>query len=160
VCKFIRDFIQNLDKPEANQEPFKNPKANKGLIKYAQESFIQDDILWIRINKEEGTPRTVLFVPEILRKKIVQEAHGQLLTGHDGIAKTRERIKESYYWPNIDADVAKHISACQQTTARNSGTNWQLNCTRGYISTTPLRLLIIPNATRKQRYATRQWQNT
>jgi hypothetical protein len=30
------------------------------------------------------------------------------------IAKTRERIKESYNWPNIDADVAKHISACQK----------------------------------------------
>jgi hypothetical protein len=29
VCKFVRDFIQNLDNPKANQELFKNPKANK-----------------------------------------------------------------------------------------------------------------------------------
>jgi len=63
MCKHIRDFIQNLSNPKANQEPFKNPKANKNLMKFAQESFIQDDILWIRINKDEGTPRTVLFVP-------------------------------------------------------------------------------------------------
>ena len=40
VWKIIRDFIQNLNNPKANQEPFKNPKANTGLIKYAQESFI------------------------------------------------------------------------------------------------------------------------
>jgi hypothetical protein len=114
VCKSIRDFIKNLDNPKANQEPFNNPKANKGLIKYAQESFIQDDILWIHINKDEGTSRTVLFVPEVLREKIVQEAHGQLLTGHYSIAKTRERIKESYYWPNIDADIAKHFVESQK----------------------------------------------
>jgi hypothetical protein len=75
--------------------------------------------LWIRINKDEGTPTTVLFVPEILHEKIVQEAHGQLLTGHD-IAKTRERIKESYYWPNIDADAAKHIAACQKCQKRKN----------------------------------------
>ncbi len=67
MCRHIRDFIQNLSNPEANQEPFKDPKANKNLMKFAQESFIQDDILWIRINKDEGTPRTVLFVPEVLR---------------------------------------------------------------------------------------------
>ena len=59
VCKIIRDFIQNLDNPNANQEPFRNPRANTELIKYAQESFIQDDILWIRINKGEETTRTV-----------------------------------------------------------------------------------------------------
>jgi hypothetical protein len=50
-------------------------------------------------------------VPKVLQEKIVQEAHGQLLTGHNGIARTRERIKESYFWPNIDA---KHISSCQK----------------------------------------------
>jgi hypothetical protein len=71
-----------LDNPKAYQEPFKNPKANKGLIKYAQESFIQDDMLWIRIDKDKRTPRMVLFVPEVLCDMIVQEAHGQLLTGH------------------------------------------------------------------------------
>jgi transposase InsO family protein len=118
TCKIIRDFIQNLDNPKANQEPFKNPKANTGLIKYARECFIQDDILWIRINKEKGTPRTVLFVPLTLREKLVQEAHGQLLSGHDGISKTKERLKESYFWPNMDADVAKHIAGCQKCQKR------------------------------------------
>jgi len=47
VCKVILDFICNLDNPEANQEPFKSKQANANLIKYAQECFIQDDILWI-----------------------------------------------------------------------------------------------------------------
>ena len=118
ACKIIRDFIQNLDNPKANQTPFKNQKANANLIKYAQESFIQDDILWTRMNKEEGTPRTVLFVPEVLREKLVQEAHGQLLTGHDGISKTKERLRESYFWPNMDADISRHILGCRKCQQR------------------------------------------
>ncbi len=103
-----------LRQSKSQSRAVNNPKANKNLIKYAQESFIQDNILWIRINKDKGTPRTVLFVAKVLHEKIVQEAHGQLLTGHNGIEKTWERIKESYIWPNIDEDVAKHISACQK----------------------------------------------
>jgi len=99
ACKIILDFICNLDNPTANQEPFKSKQANTNLIKYAQECFIQDGILWIRRNKVEGTPRTVLFVPQVLKEALVKEAHGQLLTGHDGISKTKERLKESYFWP-------------------------------------------------------------
>ncbi len=78
VCTIIRDFIHNLDNPTANQKPFKSKQANANLIKYAQECFIQDDILWIRRNKMEGTPRTCLFVPEVLKELLVKEAHGQL----------------------------------------------------------------------------------
>ncbi len=43
ACKVIYDFIQSLDNPEANQEPFKSQKANSNLTKYAQECFIQDN---------------------------------------------------------------------------------------------------------------------
>jgi len=66
VCKVLIDFIQNLDNPKANQEPFKSPKANANLMKYAQESFLQDAIVRIQRNKTEGTPRTVLFIPKVL----------------------------------------------------------------------------------------------
>jgi len=62
-CKVICDFICNLDNPNASQEPFKSDQANANLVKYAQECFIEDDILWICRNKMEGTPRTVLFAP-------------------------------------------------------------------------------------------------
>jgi len=47
ICIVILDFIRELDNPESNQELFKSKQANANLIKYAQEGFIQDDILWI-----------------------------------------------------------------------------------------------------------------
>ena len=86
ACKTIHDFIRILDNPEANQQPFKSKQANANLINCAQECFILDDILWIQSNKVEGTLRTVLFVPQVLREALVKEAHGQLLTEHDRIS--------------------------------------------------------------------------
>jgi len=52
---------------------------------------------WIWHNKTEVTPRTVLFVPEVLKETLIKEVYGQLLTGHDGILKTKERLQESYF---------------------------------------------------------------
>jgi len=57
-------------------------------------------------------------VPEVLKEALVKEAHGQLLTGTNGISKTKERLKESYFWPNMDTDISEHIKACQRCQKR------------------------------------------
>ena len=83
-----------------------------------KESFLDNGIIWRRLTRYDEQPRSVLLLPQILAKEIVQEAHGQVLTGHDGIAKTKERILQSYYWPNIDKDVTLHIRSCQRCQTR------------------------------------------
>jgi hypothetical protein len=42
------------------------------------------------------------------------EAHGQLLTGHDGIYKTKECLMQCFYWPGMDADITAHLKSCQR----------------------------------------------
>ncbi len=56
--------------------------------------------------------RNVILLPAFLREEIVEAAHGQLLSGHMGVFETKERICQSYYWPNMDADIYKHIYKC------------------------------------------------
>ncbi len=46
------------------------------------------------------------LVPQAL-----SEAHGELLTGHDGIYKTKERLMQCFYWPGMDADIASHLKS-------------------------------------------------
>ena len=46
------------------------------------------------------------------------EAHGELLTGHDGIYKTKERLMQCFYWPGMDADVATHLKSCHRCQMR------------------------------------------
>ncbi len=48
----------------------------------------------------------------------IAEAHRQLLTGHDGIYKTKERLMQCFYWPGMDADIAAHLKSCHQCQLR------------------------------------------
>ena len=40
---------------------------------------------------------------------MLQDAHGHLLSGHDGIFKTKERLFQCFYWPGMDTDIADHL---------------------------------------------------
>jgi hypothetical protein len=77
--------------------------------------FIDQSVLWKRVSAQyswDAQPRTVLFVPNKLRQQLICEAHGKLLTGHNRIQKTKERLLTSYFWPNMDFDISNHIKSC------------------------------------------------
>jgi hypothetical protein len=46
------------------------------------------------------------------------EAHRNLLVGHDGIHKMKERLLQYYYWPVMDADIAAHLKYCHHCQMR------------------------------------------
>jgi Integrase zinc binding domain/Integrase core domain len=83
------------------------------IEKIAKECFIENDILWRRLKRDDYPPRTVLVVPLSLTEQLVREAHGSLLTGHNGITKTKERLLESYYWPSMEHEITAHIKSCE-----------------------------------------------
>jgi hypothetical protein len=56
----------------------------------------------------------MLMVPQHLIKDILAEAHGHLLSGHFGVSKTKHRILQSNYWPNMDKDIIEHLKTCDK----------------------------------------------
>ena len=83
----------------------KSSKPSTRTTTQAESCFLDQGVLWKRLQSYQSwdsQTRTVLFLPTILRRRIICEAHGKLLTGHNGIQKTKERINTSYYWPNMD----------------------------------------------------------
>ena len=110
---FFGPFIKFLTTGE-------KPKDGRVLRKFeelAKECFFENDILWRRLNRF-GYPRTVLCLPSCFADEVVQNAHGQLMTGHNGMSKTKERILQSFYWPNMDTWIAAHITSCQTCQTR------------------------------------------
>ena len=114
------EFISNVKKFMLTRQLPTNKQKAVHVKRVGHECFIENDINWRRLNRYDAQPRTVLLLPQNLATSIVSEAHGQLLTGHNGIAQTKERILQSYYWPNIDQDVALHIRACQKCQSRRT----------------------------------------
>ena len=104
-------------KPIIDHLMHKSSKPSTKTISQAESCFLDQGVLWKRLQSYQSwdsQTRTVLFLPTILRRRIICEAHGKLLTGHNGIQKTKERITTSYYWPNMEQDISNHIKTCLQ----------------------------------------------
>ena len=111
-------FIKTVSDYMHHQKLPTNKKQAAHVQIVGKECFLDNGIIWRRLTRYDEQARSVLLLPQVLANDIVQEAHGQILTGHDGIAKTKERILQSYYWPNIDKDVTLHIRSCQRCQTR------------------------------------------
>jgi len=112
--EFASSVIQFL---QHNQLPADKKKAAY-VANIAKQCFLEDGILWRRLNRHDAPNRTVLVVPTALVDQLIHETHGALLAGHEGIAKSKEHLLQSYFWPNMDKDISRHIQACQRCQAR------------------------------------------
>ena len=75
---------------------------------------MEDGLVWKRVRRQNRPNLTVLYLPWKLVPHVLADTHGAMLSGHDGIAKTRERIAQCYYWYGMDADIQKHIQECHR----------------------------------------------
>jgi hypothetical protein len=73
--------------------------------------------------KSETGPKVVILAPAASIPQILENAHGHLLSGHDGVLKTKERILQDYYWPGMDKDINEHITRCQKCQKRKPNRN-------------------------------------
>ena len=86
---------------------------------------IHDGVLMVQVPVSKGTVSPTpwrVFAPVALRREIISEAHNSLIAGHAGNFRTLGRIKEQFWWPGMDADVADHVrrcTVCQACTNKN-----------------------------------------
>jgi hypothetical protein len=93
----------------------------KSLIKhFADECFLDNDIVWRRIKKRGEIDRVVILLPQTQIVNVLKDAHGHLLSGHDGLLKTKERISQCYYWPGMDKDIQDHLHSCHKCQIRKT----------------------------------------
>ncbi len=55
-----------------------------------------------------------------LRTKIIRECHDRAIAGHLGIAKTVQRVRESFWWRGLERDVAVYVRTCVPCNAGKS----------------------------------------
>jgi len=93
----------------------KEPQWPSDLKRYTRYISIKHGILVIQLPPRDGfldDNRARALVPSALRQALLKEAHNSALGGHQGIFKTLERIKQTFWWPSMDVDVAKHTKHC------------------------------------------------
>ncbi len=87
---------------------------------FANDCFIEVDIIWCRIKWQFEPSRVVSFLPASLKHEALTDAHSSQLVGHDGIYKTKERLLHCFYWPGMDADIATDLKSCHRCQLRST----------------------------------------
>jgi len=113
LIKALKNFLLNKELPL-------DAKCQQLVKVFANDCFIEDDIVWRRIKRQFEPSRVVIFLPATLKQQALVDAHGNELVGHDGIYKTKERLFQCYYWPGMDADIATHLKACHRCQLRRT----------------------------------------
>ena len=90
------------------------PLANTHFNKQRRKLFLRDGILYRYFH---GT-REQLVVPVQLRLLVLSQLHDH--SGHGGVFKTTEKVKERYYWPGYEKDIEKHVQTCRPCQLRKS----------------------------------------
>ncbi len=58
-------------------------------------------------------PQDKLFVPEILRKRTIDQVHTALSSGHPGISATIQLLQNRFWWPTLRKDTITQVHQCQ-----------------------------------------------
>ncbi len=59
------------------------------------------------------------------RKRIVREFHDPPTAGHPGIARTKDLITRTYWWPRLQKDVEDYVKGCASCQANKINTHTQ-----------------------------------
>ncbi len=137
LIKALKSFLLNKELPH-------DPKCQLLIKLFSSDCFIEDGLVWHLIKRQFEPSRVVLFLPASLVTDALTEAHGELLTGHDGIYKTKEHLMQCFYWPGMDSDIASHLKSCYRC---------QLQCHDDRLPPTLLSPLPLPSEPGQRVYA-------
>ena len=65
-----------------------------------------------RVYNNDNTEYRQVVVPKKLRGEVLRLAHDIPMSGHLGIAKTKQRIWTDFVWPGICSDVKRYCASC------------------------------------------------
>lgn len=60
----------------------------------------------------DRTVITQLVVPKSLRQEVIKLAHDSIMSGHQGIRRTRDRIFPRFWFPGLTAEVTRFCKSC------------------------------------------------
>ena len=99
-------------------------KANRGeFVSHAKAKshfYFKDGLLYRQYQGKDIVQQ--LVVPDKLIPTILKLAHDSPMSGHMGVARTKQRVTKHFYWPKVFTDVklyCRSCDCCQKTTYKN-----------------------------------------
>ncbi|VDI05326.1 Hypothetical predicted protein [Mytilus galloprovincialis] len=84
---------------------------------------LQDDLVFRHFyDNERKVVKLQAVIPLSERKQVLHFCHDAKYAGHLGMRKTLEKIRQSYYWPGLQADVRAYVAGCDKCAMRKTPT--------------------------------------
>ena len=91
--------------------------------------------------REPGHEQIVL--PASLKHRVLRLAHYHIQAGHPGQTRMHNRVRRSFYWPHMAADIAVTVRECEHCAKNRVRLLKQANKMRLFPATTPLECVAI-----------------
>lgn len=78
------------------------------------QSFCFQIGILFKILNRNGRQLIVPYVPSSLIPELLHAHHDHPLSGHFGLLRTWNNLKNKYYWPNMKDVISQYIQSCQQ----------------------------------------------
>ena len=107
--KVLMDWMRDVEDPDASKLFRASPAAKHYWLNRELFFFIDEVLYWN--DPDSGDKKLVL--PESMRKTAMGLNHNLPSAGHQGATRTRERLKERYYWYGMKRDVTGYVAGCE-----------------------------------------------
>jgi hypothetical protein len=114
--------VSDINTEECSREDIKQLQQEDESLRNCWQKVDQDNDdkckfkvirgLLYRIPTNRTDISSQLVVPTRLRTKVLQLAHNGIMGGHQGIAKTSDRILTSFWWPGHHGDITRYCRSC------------------------------------------------
>ena len=74
--------------------------VKKGILYRKYKEVMRDEI------------KLQLMVPKELREKVMMVAHESLLSAHQGIKRTQDKVCKEFHWPSVLSDIKRYVMSC------------------------------------------------
>jgi hypothetical protein len=121
LCLLIRsllgDSTSEIDAVEKTKD-----LEDVALAHLPHVTVVDGVVFWVETAGAASLRRTILkpLVPASARDTVLKLYHDLPTTGHLGIAKTFERLRERFMWQNMFADVRQYVLSCESCQARKN----------------------------------------
>ncbi|KAL5015646.1 hypothetical protein ScPMuIL_007270, partial [Solemya velum] len=108
------------DRPHFNEISSDNKDVKSYWIQWEQLELSNDVLYRKWFDPATNETRKLLIVPPEMRNEILTLAHDSTTGGHFGIKKTRDKIRQIFYWLGMRKDVTDWIKTCTICQTRKS----------------------------------------
>ena len=107
--QFILEWLKSQTIPE-EAELMRSCPANKYYWLHKEQFLLVDEVIYFSDHKDDERK---LLVPHELRNLTMTWHHSIPSAGHQGVNRTKYRLKEKYIWYGMGKDVAKFVLECE-----------------------------------------------